>query len=265
VNPRYSADHASKIYDTGNWFSPAKENLETFSRKDHSLTQHADKLHAKNVLKKIRSFIKQGTILDIGCGLGSFLDQARLTGYSVYGVEASSYAVDCCRQNGHTNIQHGLFTGTLYSPETFDCITAFDVFEHVIDPSLFLKDVYRIIKKGGLVVIQVPNVNCISARVKGQNWSQYILPEHLNYFNSLTLKAILTANQFQVVASFSEPSLSFGLRGYIAKSFPSSRFASKICQYITSFKANLFYPPVNYFFNKLRLEANLLSVYAIKQ
>ena len=75
VNPRYSADHASQIYDSGNWFVPVETNLDKFSRKDYSLTQHSDKLRANNVLKKIQKLIRKGKVLDIGSGLGSFLDQ----------------------------------------------------------------------------------------------------------------------------------------------------------------------------------------------
>lgn len=256
VNPRYSQSDVPNIYS--DWFDASTSGNN--ERKNYDETEVGDKSRFKKDIEVIETFKLPGILLDIGCGLGYFLDAGVSRGWKVYGLDASGYAIDVCQSKGHGNVQSGLFSASRYTKEQFDVITAFDVFEHVLDPNVFLRDAFSLLKDDGLLVLAVPNVRSMGGRFLGKRWSQYIIPEHLNFFSTVTIKKILNKNGFSVIETYSEPSVSIGLRTLIKR---WGGF-TKVVDAITLFKSRYFYPPVNFFARKFGLEANLLKIYAKK-
>lgn len=114
-------------------------------------------------------------VLDVGCGSGFFLDQAREAGCETSGVELNRAAAEKARVRGHK-----IFSGLLHdlNPEatgTFDLITLFQVLEHVSEPVLVMKDAATFLNPGGYIVVAVPGA-------EGANrlcpWSPYDWPPH---------------------------------------------------------------------------------------
>jgi len=262
VNPRYSEADAGAIYNEAGWFFSGRSGD---GKKNYALEELPSIQRAEKAVAKIRSFKNGPSLLDIGCGLGYVLDAGRKAGWRVTGIDISKEAVALCREKGHE-----AYAGSLHEAapaltgKSFDIVTAFDVFEHICEPLEFLAGIRRIANPGALVVLAVPNVRCFSARARGKGWSQFILPEHINYFDSSTIRRILERSGFRVEEIHSEPSITLGLRpalrhyakGILAK--PVSRLVDAI----TRFKRYVFYPPINALVRKARLEANLLVVFA---
>ncbi|HNB50891.1 MAG TPA: class I SAM-dependent methyltransferase [Anaerolineales bacterium] len=140
-----------------------------------------------------------GHLLDIGCSTGTFLLTMRdRPGWKVSGVEISEHPARIARE------EYGLdvFTGTLddahFPDNTFDAITLWDVFEHLHDPAATLREIHRVLKPGGLLVMRVPNFDSWDAKLFGSAWAGLDSPRHLYIFGVKTLRQMLAQQHFQV-------------------------------------------------------------------
>ncbi len=155
------------------------------------------RMTATRRLKEISRVIPvEGRWLDVGAANGIFVETATARGVDAEGVELSQFAVNMGRDQGIP-----LYCGTIDDvPEekTYDCITAFDVLEHVLDPNEFLASIYRRLDVDGKVVLTVPNTGGVVRRLMGQRWYFYIPEEHLHYFNRSNLKSLLEKHGFEI-------------------------------------------------------------------
>ena len=72
-------------------------------------------------------------------------------------------------------------------PASFDVVTLWDVLEHVPEPAAFMKLCRELLKPGGKVFLNVPDLDSFEARLLGRRWP-LLLAEHLNYFNRESLR-----------------------------------------------------------------------------
>lgn len=110
-------------------------------------------------LRKIKSHIRSGTLLDVGSGIGQFLTVAQ-TSFVVEGTEISASALQIAADKFEIVLHHGSLeevTETTLRGRRFDIITLFHVLEHVPYPALTLATCARIIADGGLLIVAVPN------------------------------------------------------------------------------------------------------------
>lgn len=109
-------------------------------------------------------FNKPGSILDIGCGLGDLLSVFKDHGWSCMGIEFNKFAANYGRDNFGLNvIDKSIFK---FEPEDnqFDCIMLWGVLEHFTSPMNVLKKACQILKKDGLLVLEVPSADSILVR-----------------------------------------------------------------------------------------------------
>ena len=123
-------------------------------------------------------------LLDIGCGRGLMLRRLSNEGWDSHGTEASQSLVDTLSQ--HHNLSAKCAT-TLsecnFDSVSFDCITLWHVFEHLVDPAETLREIDRIMKPGGIGIIEVPNSDSLQARLGGGTWFHFDAPRHLYHFS----------------------------------------------------------------------------------
>jgi 2-polyprenyl-3-methyl-5-hydroxy-6-metoxy-1,4-benzoquinol methylase len=137
-------------------------------------------------------------LLDIGCGDGRFLEFARRAGWSVVGVDFDQKAVDAARSLG-LDIRLG-GVEAIGAEERFDGVTLSHVIEHVHDPIGLLRACYRLLRPGGWIWLQTPNVDSQGHRLYGANWRGLEPPRHLVLFTPASLGSSLTAAGFTDVA-----------------------------------------------------------------
>jgi 2-polyprenyl-3-methyl-5-hydroxy-6-metoxy-1,4-benzoquinol methylase len=130
-----------------------------------------------------------GRILDVGCASGAFLCAARDHGWETVGVEPSPILAD--RATAALGNRGRIMPCTLQEAglplASFDVVTLWDVLEHVPDPCGFLSACATLVREGGHVFANVPNLDSWPARLMGDRWP-LLLPEHLNYFNPPSLR-----------------------------------------------------------------------------
>ena len=84
-----------------------------------------------------------------------------------------------------------------FADGSFDVVTLFHVIEHVASPSLLVRQVCRVVKPGGHVVIETPTIDSLWYRLLGSRWRQFI-PDHYWFFSAPTLHDLLERNGIQV-------------------------------------------------------------------
>ncbi len=131
-------------------------------------------------------------ILDVGCGMGAFVDTCTSAGWNPQGIDLSKPAVEIAQSFGLPVKNLDFFCDSI-RPKSFDVITMFEVIEHLPDPVSFLQRAEAVVKPGGLVYLTTPNFGSIDRRVLGKEWSA-IHREHLTYFTPSTLKTAVKAS-----------------------------------------------------------------------
>ncbi|MEX2393013.1 MAG: class I SAM-dependent methyltransferase [Actinomycetota bacterium] len=154
-----------------------------------------------------------GRLLDVGCGPGLLLDEARARGWDVMGVEPSRWAAEIARQRGIDVHEGGL--DSLNTDTRFDVVVANDVIEHVTGPVAFAQRLADALTSGGVTFIATPNVESVMARLL-RRWWWSIIPNHRWFFAPRTLEAVLAKAGLEVVGVTTHPK-SFSLGYYAAR------------------------------------------------
>jgi 2-polyprenyl-3-methyl-5-hydroxy-6-metoxy-1,4-benzoquinol methylase len=151
-----------------------------------------------------------GRLLDIGCASGTFLlGMQTHRGWQVQGVEPSAQVAEYARVVHNLDVFPGTLEEADFPAGAFDCVTMWDVLEHVHDPLGTLREISRVLKDDGIVVIRVPNLASWDATIFSATWAGLDAPRHLFVFRPETLKAMLAQANFGVI------DLSCGIGGYV--------------------------------------------------
>jgi len=143
---------------------------------------------AEKRLEKYKSYITVGTIgLDIGSSNSAFVHRARARGIDCWGLEPGQDVGD------HSVTIRGSITKNNFKESSYDFITMHDSIEHIVDAGIALQNVHRILKKDGLLILDVPDYWI----PEGYHHWKYI--EHLWYFNEQQMNDILNRYGFETV------------------------------------------------------------------
>ncbi len=171
----------------------------------------------------------KGRILDVGCGSGLYLHTLKKNGWDVYGVEMSAKAVEFAKVKLKLpNISVGVIEEVNYPEGFFNVVIMNHVIEHLFDPRQSLREVNRILKKGGLLIITTPNIDSFNFKVFGKYWFPLETPRHLNLFEISSMLKLFRETGFELVNRNYDISTCHLVRSisYASKSF--SAFASAI-------------------------------------
>lgn len=148
--------------------------------------------------------VEGGSLLDLGCGNGDFLRVAQSCGWGVVGADPDPKAVARCLQFG-LNVRQGGIEQFEAEKELFNIITLSHVIEHVHDPVRVLKACYGLLKPGGQLWLETPNIDSLGYRYYARNWQALDPPRHLVLFNRSSLTKALTEAGFIAIQSKSGP------------------------------------------------------------
>lgn len=131
-----------------------------------------------------------GKLLDVGTAMGSFLEIAQERGWQTTGVEISACAAAAGRTKG-LNIIAGTLKDIMAEPQFFDVITYWDVWEHLPNHQEELAALQKVLKPGGLLVLNTPDGASWASKILGKHWHLLVPPEHLFIFNPKNLAVFL--------------------------------------------------------------------------
>jgi 2-polyprenyl-3-methyl-5-hydroxy-6-metoxy-1,4-benzoquinol methylase len=187
-----------RYYQSENYISHSNTNKGLVNRLYHRVRQHS--LNSKRkLIKSYANAESMPRLLDVGCGIGAFMDHMRQHGWLVEGVEPSEAARDKASK------QFGLF---VYPPDqffepnfgTFDVITMWHVLEHVHLLNEYLHRLKELLRNQGTLFIAVPNYTCYDAAVYKDYWAAYDVPRHLYHFSPASMRLLLDKHGLQLKA-----------------------------------------------------------------
>ena len=132
----------------------------------------------------------QTRVLDIGCAGGAFPKAASDLGFSVTGVEPSSWLAEYGKKTYNLDIRTGLLSEQEFAKASFDIITLWDVIEHLTDPDEVIRQVNHLLKDKGVLIVNYPNYASLMRWLLGMKWP-FFLNVHLLYFTPTTIKHFL--------------------------------------------------------------------------
>jgi 2-polyprenyl-3-methyl-5-hydroxy-6-metoxy-1,4-benzoquinol methylase len=194
-------DEVVEIYGEGYFENPAFKTADAdayFGYKDYLSDRENIQRRLRQVLRHVESELPVGKILDVGCGLGLFVEVAAAAGWDAWGVELNDSAVKWAQENISTNVRAGTIAELNAADGEFDCVTMFDVIEHLADSREELHEVNRVLRPGGLLVLVTPDAGALMSRAMGAHWLEMKrAPEHLQFFTVDGLARMLAVTGFE--------------------------------------------------------------------
>lgn len=139
-------------------------------------------------------------LLDVGAGLGAFARYARDLGrMDVRGVDFSAHTAAFAKRLHDVDIDVNELRTQAYPEGSFDVVTAWHYLEHVYDPITELAEMRRVVKPGGVVMVETPTPS-LAYRVFGPRWMYLMPPTHLYHYRPATLVSMFEQAGLQVVA-----------------------------------------------------------------
>ncbi len=147
-----------------------------------------------NEISFLRS-LPPGKVLDVGCGLG-FLLSALGEEWEKHGVEVSSYAAEYASRWGRIHV--GDLVEARYEDRFFDAVVMYHVIEHMPDPLVNLMEVYRVLRRGGRLVLATPDFDSGCARQFGDCYRLLHDRTHISLFDSDSVHRLIRDHGFVI-------------------------------------------------------------------
>lgn len=142
-------------------------------------------------------------ILDIGCAFGYFLKCCDEYNCETYGIDVSEYAISQAEKETKAklyvyDINNNL---SIFQDNFFDIVTIFDVIEHIESPYKLLKEVYRVLKTDGNIIVTTPNLNAIDRLIRGVRWHGFQDKSHIYLFTPTSFIYLVNLVGFKTIKS----------------------------------------------------------------
>ena len=181
-NPRLSDDSLDQFYEN--------KYRKNFSSNEYSELFSREQRRGKYIFEFVKKFLlKKGKVLEIGCGTGGILKTFKDKSHYVEGLEIDKNAVNFSKTKG-INAKFGDID---LCKKKYDLIILSHVFEHIAYPKEFLLKLKNIVKKGGIVYVEVPGME--NPVVKNKNYATQL--GHLFYYNERTLSKLFLNFKFR--------------------------------------------------------------------
>lgn len=190
-------------------------------KKDVKVKQHYSRefqnFAFKEYFEEMSSYKRTGKVLDIGCGIGSFIHAAERRGWDAYGVDIGPSISIAKKHN--LKVYEGRLQDVWFPENYFDVLTMFDVIEHIYNLDDLFISIKEKLRRNGLLVIKTPNFNSISSKLLGRNWSAVQPLDHVTLFSKKTLRSYLGKRGFSTIESRTIDINIFGLVNFFIKSY----------------------------------------------
>jgi SAM-dependent methyltransferase len=185
-------------------FDPAAYYTRDYFSGGHS-DGYSDYVGAEPVLRRefarsvdfIRSYRRDGKLLEVGCAYGFFLSEASRH-FQVAGIELAADAAHHARRAGLQVVQGVADEATLGAAGPLDVIVLFDVIEHLPDPRQTLVLARRQLNPGGVIVITTGDFGSPVARLMGRRWRLMTPPQHLWFFTQESMHRLAAGLELAV-------------------------------------------------------------------
>ncbi|HVK73804.1 MAG TPA: class I SAM-dependent methyltransferase [Kofleriaceae bacterium] len=142
-----------------------------------------------------------GRFLDVGCASGAFLwNLSRLSQLDCYGVEIDGRSAELAASLLPGRVVHGQLADARFPADHFVAAYVEQVIEHVPDTVGLLRELWRVLQPGGVLLLGTPNFRGLAAQVLGTRWKEFSPSEHVRMFSVPSLRWFLVDQGFEDVA-----------------------------------------------------------------
>lgn len=195
TSPQPSENNLGRYYESDDYISHTDGKRSVFEKAYHFIKNIA----LKNKLSLINDLQKsKGNLLDIGVGTGDFLLVAKENGWKTVGIEPSEKAKTIAERKG-VELKSNLSD---FADHSFDVITMWHVLEHVPNLENQIKELKRLIKPNGSIIIAVPNFKSFDAKYYNEFWAAYDVPRHLWHFSKTAIEKLFSQEDLQLEKIF---------------------------------------------------------------
>jgi 2-polyprenyl-3-methyl-5-hydroxy-6-metoxy-1,4-benzoquinol methylase len=171
-----------------------RDNAEFYYAQGYLTVAKQKEMQFREKFDEFLSHLETGTVLDVGCAMGQFMEEAMARGWKAVGIDVSSWACAYLKKHGFPDVYNCTLEEANFPDNMFDAVNLNHILEHVPSPSHFLNEVRRILKHGGIVLIEVPNealfpynYHMINMIKPGHLPKRKTAQNHLNLFTKRTL------------------------------------------------------------------------------
>ena len=191
TSPQPDENTLGRYYESEDYISHTDAKRSLFEKAYHFIKNIA----LKNKLSLINDLQKsKGNLLDIGAGTGDFLLVAKQNGWNAIGIEPSEKAKAIAQQKG-VELKSNL---SEFQDHSFDLITMWHVLEHVPNLENQIKELQRLLKPNGSIIIAVPNFKSFDANYYQEFWAAYDVPRHLWHFSKTAIQKLFLAENLEL-------------------------------------------------------------------
>jgi len=134
-----------------------------------------------------------GTLLDVGSGIGTFVNEMKQHGWQTTGLEPEKDARETAKKLYDLELNDTSELEKLPA-NSFDAITLWHVLEHVHDLQGYMQRLKVLLKENGKLFIAVPNYNSKDAAIYKEYWAAYDVPRHLYHFSPRSMQVLIEKN-----------------------------------------------------------------------
>ncbi len=203
----------------------------------------------KKFFKKYKNFSKRTKVLDIGCGAGEFIFELKKRGCEVWGVDFDRGAIKIAKQRFNLENVYSLSFEEFFQKKNlpkFDVITFFEVIEHLDNPLEFIKNIKKILKPGGKIVLSAPYRERMLLNFN--NWD--FPPHHFTRWNKEAIVNIFEKQGFYIADIDYVEQLKILSESIVGK-FRTGLVGKSLTNNIDK-KKSLFFPKIIYFLGRFK-------------
>lgn len=194
TNPIPNIEDLGNYYQSQDYISHSNTKAGLVAKIYHFVRSYT----LKDKLKLLNKLVSRGTILDYGCGTGSFLSVCKNDKWQAFGIEPDRGARQQAESTGN-KVYNSKEELLITDPNIeFEAITMWHVLEHVVDLNETLKQLCHKVKGSGILLIALPNYKSYDASYYKQYWAAYDVPRHLYHFEKSTIIKLISKYGFEL-------------------------------------------------------------------
>jgi SAM-dependent methyltransferase len=196
LNPRPASEEMNRIYPDNYYAYDVKK------RRNSLVTAIRNRMEKKKIDTYTEFIGINADVMDVGCGDGRLLKLMQEFGpkdWRLFGIDINENALKLAREAGF-EVELARLENFDAGDKLFDLLTLFQVIEHVPDPRIMLQKMFDLLKPGGIVAIETPNLSGMDYYLfKRRYWGGYHFPRHFTLFTPVTLSQMMEKVGYDVL------------------------------------------------------------------
>lgn len=203
TSPKPEKNELGKYYASDSYISHT-DSKASFIDKLYQLVKSYSVREKVNMIQSYNANVN--SILDIGCGTGSFLVECKKRGWNINGIEPNDKAIELALSK--LNLKNNKFEERIIFSDIqdiiqkevrYDVITMWHVLEHVPNLEEYIGKLRTLLKKDGIIIIAVPNFKSFDAEYYREFWAAYDVPRHLWHFSKKSIQILFERSGMKVI------------------------------------------------------------------